>query len=55
MIPGKSLAWRRLMGTVEKIAPANAPVLIQEEADSAKELVAWARLESCLQSQVRML
>ncbi|MCI0627609.1 MAG: sigma-54 dependent transcriptional regulator [Acidobacteria bacterium] len=40
MVPGTSAAWKRLMETVEKIAPANAPVLIQGETGSGKELVA---------------
>ena len=30
------------MGKVEKIAPAHAPVLIQGESGSGKELPAWA-------------
>jgi DNA-binding NtrC family response regulator len=37
---GVSPAWRTLMTTVEKIAPAGAPVLIQGETGSGKEIVA---------------
>jgi DNA-binding NtrC family response regulator len=37
---GVSPVWRALMTTAEKIAPANAPVLIQGESGSGKEVVA---------------
>lgn len=40
MVPGISAAWKTLIETVEKIAPSNAPVLIQGETGSGKELVA---------------
>jgi len=37
-----SAEWRNLMATVGKIAPANAPVLIQGETGSGKEVIARA-------------
>ncbi|TAJ07334.1 MAG: sigma-54-dependent Fis family transcriptional regulator [Nitrospirae bacterium] len=40
MVPGISPAWKKLMETVEKVAPSNAPVLIQGETGSGKEVVA---------------
>ncbi|MGH7232390.1 MAG: sigma 54-interacting transcriptional regulator [Nitrospiraceae bacterium] len=40
MVSGVSSAWRALMDLVDKIAPAHAPVLIQGEAGSGKEVVA---------------
>ncbi|MER3424125.1 MAG: hypothetical protein C4293_13785 [Nitrospiraceae bacterium] len=40
MVPGISSQWQALMNMVEKIAPANAPVLIQGETGSGKEVVA---------------
>ena len=41
-VPGTSAVWRKLMDTVNKIAPSNAPVLIQGETGSGKEVVARA-------------
>ncbi len=40
VLPGISPAWKKLMETVEKIAMAQAPVLIQGETGSGKELIA---------------
>lgn len=40
VLPGLSPAWKKLMETVEKIAPAQAPVLIQGKTGSGKELIA---------------
>lgn len=40
MVPGTSPRWHALMSLVEKIAPAHAPVLIQGETGSGKEVVA---------------
>jgi len=40
IVPGKSPAWRALMDLVDKIAPSNAPVLIEGETGSGKEVVA---------------
>jgi DNA-binding NtrC family response regulator len=40
VIDGPSRVWRALMETVEKIAPADAPVLIQGESGTGKEVVA---------------
>lgn len=40
IVPGISAPWKTLIETVEKIAPANAPVLIQGETGSGKELIA---------------
>ncbi len=40
VLPGISPAWKKLMETVEKIAPAQAPVLIQGQTGSGKELIA---------------
>ena len=40
MVIGTSLAWRTLLDKVKKVAPSNAPVLIQGETGSGKELVA---------------
>ncbi|MBD0316099.1 MAG: sigma-54-dependent Fis family transcriptional regulator, partial [Nitrospiraceae bacterium] len=40
IVHGVSPAWQALMELVDKIAPANAPVLIQGETGSGKELVA---------------
>ncbi len=41
-VPGTSAVWRKLMETVNRIAPSNAPVLIQGETGSGKEVVARA-------------
>ena len=40
IVHGVSPAWQALMELVDKIAPANAPVLIQGETGSGKELAA---------------
>jgi DNA-binding NtrC family response regulator len=40
MVHGVSPAWRQLMALVQKIAPSNAPVLIQGETGTGKELIA---------------
>ncbi len=40
VLPGISPAWKKLMESVEKIAMAQAPVLIQGETGSGKELIA---------------
>ncbi|HEV8540667.1 MAG TPA: sigma-54 dependent transcriptional regulator, partial [Nitrospiraceae bacterium] len=40
LVPGASPAWKALVQTVEKIAPASSPVLIQGETGSGKELIA---------------
>jgi DNA-binding NtrC family response regulator len=40
VIHGPSRVWRALMETVEKIAPADAPVLIHGESGTGKEIVA---------------
>lgn len=40
MVPGSSAAWKALADLMERIAPARAPVLIQGETGSGKELVA---------------
>jgi two-component system response regulator AtoC len=40
IIEGANPAWRKLMDTVRKLAPSNAPVLIQGETGSGKEVVA---------------
>jgi DNA-binding NtrC family response regulator len=40
LISGVSPNWRKLMDTVQRLAPSNAPVLIQGETGSGKELVA---------------
>ncbi|WP_447859778.1 sigma-54-dependent transcriptional regulator [Nitrospira calida] len=40
MVHGVSPAWRRLMELVQKIAPSNAPVLIQGETGTGKEWIA---------------
>ena len=40
IVPGQSLAWQKLMAQVAQVAPANAPVLIQGETGSGKEVVA---------------
>ncbi|WP_447972665.1 sigma-54-dependent transcriptional regulator [Nitrospira sp. Kam-Ns4a] len=42
IVPGVSKAWQKLMELVEKVAPAQAPVLIHGETGSGKELVARA-------------
>ncbi len=40
IVPGQSPAWQKLMAQVAQVAPANAPVLIQGETGSGKEVVA---------------
>ncbi|MCX5723509.1 MAG: sigma-54 dependent transcriptional regulator [Nitrospirae bacterium] len=40
IVPGQSPAWQKLMTQVAQVAPANAPVLIQGETGSGKEVVA---------------
>ena len=40
VMPGQSQAWQKLMAQVAQVAPANAPVLIQGETGSGKEVVA---------------
>jgi len=40
IVEGASQAWRQLKNQVTKIAPSNAPVLIQGETGSGKEVVA---------------
>jgi DNA-binding NtrC family response regulator len=40
IVPGRSAAWQKLMAQVAQVAPANAPVLIQGETGSGKEIVA---------------
>lgn len=42
IIQGHSPAWQKLMAQVAQVAPANAPVLIQGETGSGKEVVARA-------------
>jgi DNA-binding NtrC family response regulator len=42
MVAGTSSAWKTLMETIHKIAPADAPILIQGETGSGKELIARA-------------
>jgi DNA-binding NtrC family response regulator len=39
-VPGISRAWKKLMETVDRVAPSTAPVLIQGETGSGKEGVA---------------
>jgi DNA-binding NtrC family response regulator len=41
-LPGTSASWTSLMQLVQKLAPSNAPVLIQGETGSGKEVVARA-------------
>ena len=40
IVPGQSPAWQKLMTQVAQVAQANAPVLIQGETGSGKEVVA---------------
>lgn len=40
IVQGQSPAWQKLMAQVAQVAPANAPVLIQGETGSGKEIVA---------------
>ena len=40
IVPGQSPVWQKLMAQVAQVAPANAPVLIQGETGSGKEVVA---------------
>lgn len=40
IVPGQSPAWQKLMAQVAQVAPANAPVLLQGETGSGKEVVA---------------
>lgn len=40
VVHGVSPAWRKLMELVQKIAPSNAPVLIQGETGTGKEVIA---------------
>ncbi len=40
IVPSQSPAWQKLMAQVAQVAPANAPVLIQGETGSGKEVVA---------------
>ncbi len=40
MVEGTSRAWKALLGTVSKVAASQAPVLIQGETGTGKELIA---------------
>ena len=40
IVPGTSPAWQKLMQTVHKVATSNAPVLIEGETGTGKEIVA---------------
>jgi DNA-binding NtrC family response regulator len=42
IVHGRSAGWQTLMQRVQKVAPSNAPILIQGETGSGKELVARA-------------